>query len=433
MKSKIFFWSLVSLVFGGLIALGIVFYKTNLTLFLITEGITILALILFVVLYIRLIRPYQIILSGVDFIKGQDFSTSLRQISNSEANKLILVFNKMMEQLRNERLSVREKNQFLDLLLQASPQGVIILDFDENITSINPAGIKLLDLESKNNYLGKQLKDLDSELCKSLANLKQGDDVIIRNSGISMFRCIRTSFIDRGFSHPFILVEELTREILKTEKKSYENIIRMMAHEVNNSVGAIGSTLDVISDTINSDNTDTLDEILPAIKASSERCLNLGSFIKNFSQVVKIPLPVINPVKLNELARTVFAFAEYECKKKNINLIQNLNTDEDFLVNIDIVQFEQVLVNIVKNSYESIKENGEIIIETKNYPPSISIIDNGPGISDEVKGKLFTPFFTTKSTGQGIGLLFVREVLFNHNLKFDFRTEDGITKFIIYF
>ncbi|MDL2240473.1 PAS domain-containing protein [Bacteroidales bacterium OttesenSCG-928-K22] len=433
MKSKIFFWSLVSLVFGGLIALGIVFYKTNLTLFLITEGITILALILFVVLYIRLIRPYQIILSGIEFIKGQDFSTSLRQISNSEANKLILVFNKMMEQLRNERLSVREKNQFLDLLLQASPQGVIILDFDENITSINPAGIKLLDLESKNNYLGKQLKDLDSELCKSLANLKQGDDVIIRNSGISMFRCIRTSFIDRGFSHPFILVEELTREILKTEKKSYENIIRMMAHEVNNSVGAIGSTLDVISDTINSDNTDTLDEILPALKASYERCLNLGSFIKNFSQVVKIPLPVINPVKLNELARTVFAFAEYECKKKNINLIQNLNTDEDFLVNIDIVQFEQVLVNIVKNSYESIKENGEIIIETKNYPPSISIIDNGPGISDEVKGKLFTPFFTTKSTGQGIGLLFVREVLFNHDFKFDFRTEDGITKFIIYF
>ncbi|MDR2084770.1 MAG: PAS domain-containing protein [Bacteroidales bacterium] len=433
MKSKLLFWLLAFIVFGSLIALGIVFYQTNVKFFLITEGITILAIVLFIVLYIRLIRPYQIILSGIEFIKEQDFSTSLRPISNSEANKLILVFNKMMEQLRTERLSVREKNQFLDLLLQASPQGVIILDFDDNVTSINPAGLQLLDLESKNDYLGKQLKYIDSELCKSLAGLNQGDDVIIRNSGISMFRCIRTAFIDRGFYHPFILVEELTREILKTEKKSYENIIRMMAHEVNNSVGAIGSTLNVILDTINEDKTDFWDEIQPAVKASSERCTHLGSFIKNFSQVVKIPLPVTNPVKINELAKTAQALTEFECKKKNIELILNLNTDDNFLVNIDVVQFEQVLVNIIKNSYEAIEENGKIIIETNESPSYIAIIDNGPGISDDIKEKLFTPFFTTKPTGQGIGLLFVREVLFNHNLRFDFRTEEGLTKFTIYF
>ena len=124
MKSKRLFWILTVLVFGSLATAGIVFFKTDPALLWTVEGITILALVLFIVLYRRLVRPYRILLDGIGLLHEQDFSSRLRPVANREANQLIEVFNRMITELKNERLQVREKNRFLDLLIQASPQGV---------------------------------------------------------------------------------------------------------------------------------------------------------------------------------------------------------------------------------------------------------------------------------------------------------------------
>jgi nitrogen fixation/metabolism regulation signal transduction histidine kinase len=432
MKSKILFWLLVILVFGALLSIGFLFYKTDIYKFMIIEGVAILAIILFIILYYRLIKPYQIIADGMELLKEQDFSTRLRLISDSEANKLISIFNKMMDQLKDERLQVREKNHFLDLLIQASPQGVIILDFDDHISEINPSGLRLLDINNINEVKGKKLSDSGISIGSQLEMLKASEDVVIRSSGITMYRCIRSSFIDRGFSHPFILIEELTHELLEIEKKSYENIIRMMAHEVNNSVGAVSSTLNVISDILRQNDNNELSDVLPAVDASFDRCRHLGYFISNFAEVVKIPEPSLAETDLNELARSVDALTRLECKHRNIGLKLDL-TEDNNIIRLDGIQFEQVLVNVIKNAYEAIGENGEIRIVTRSNPLSIQIANNGPGIPDDVKQKLFTPFFTTKSSGQGIGLMFVREVLINHNCKFDLKSENGWTRFDIYF
>ncbi|EGK00520.1 sensor histidine kinase [Dysgonomonas gadei] len=432
MKSKILFWLLVILVFGALLSIGFLFYKTDIYKFMIIEGVAILAIILFIILYYRLIKPYQIIADGMELLKEQDFSTRLRLISDSEANKLISIFNKMMDQLKDERLQVREKNHFLDLLIQASPQGVIILDFDDHISEINPSGLRLLDINNINEVKGKKLSDSGISIGSQLEMLKASEDVVIRSSGITMYRCIRSSFIDRGFSHPFILIEELTHELLEIEKKSYENIIRMMAHEVNNSVGAVSSTLNVISDILRQNDNNELSDVLPAVDASFDRCRHLGYFISNFAEVVKIPEPSLAETDLNELARSVDALTRLECKHRNIGLKLDL-TEDNNVIRLDGIQFEQVLVNVIKNAYEAIGENGEIRIVTRSNPLSIQIANNGPGIPDDVKQKLFTPFFTTKSSGQGIGLMFVREVLINHNCKFDLKSENGWTRFDIYF
>ena len=432
MKSKILFIILSILVFGSILSIGFLFFKVDIYKFLIIEGIGILAIILFCILYYRLIKPYQIISSGMELLKEQDFSTRLRPIASSEANQVIEVFNKMMDQLKDERLQVREKNHFLDLLIQASPQGVIILDFDERITEINAAGLRLLDITNINDVKGAKLTESNISIRKQLAELKPNEDMVIRSSGITMYRCSRSSFIDRGFAHPFILIEELTHELLKTEKKSYENIIRMMAHEVNNSVGAVSSTLNVISDTLRQDENNELTDVLPAVEASFDRCKHLGEFISNFAEVVKIPPPTISKVSINELAKSVDALTRIECQRRNIQLTLNLTTGTD-TAHIDSIQFEQVLVNIAKNAYEAIGEGGEIQIITNSSPLSITIANNGPTIFDEVKQKLFTPFFTTKSRGQGIGLMFVREVLLNHKCKFDLSSKDEWTRFEILF
>lgn len=432
MKSKILFFILIVLVFGSILGTGFLFFKTDIHKFLIIEGIGILAILFFCMLYYRLIKPYQIISSGMELLKEQDFSTRLRPIASSEANQVIEVFNKMMDQLKDERLQVREKNHFLDLLIQASPQGVVILDFDEKITEINSAGLRLLSISNINEVKGRKLSESGIIIGEQLAGLKPNEDVVIRGSGITMYRCSHSSFIDRGFAHPFILIEELTHELLKTEKKSYENIIRMMAHEVNNSVGAVSSTLNVISDTLRQDENNELADVLPAVEASFDRCRHLGEFISNFAEVVKIPQPTLSKVSINELAKSVDALIRIECQRRNTQLTLDLTTDTDTAY-VDSIQIEQVLVNIVKNAYEAIGDGGQIKIITNSHPLSIIIINNGATISDEVKQKLFTPFFTTKSKGQGIGLMFVREVLLNHNCKFDLSSKDEWTKFEILF
>ena len=149
---------------------------------------------------------------------------------------------------------------------------------------------------------------------------------------------------------------------------------------------------------------------------------------------MKIPAPQLQPCDLNDSARYCARFVEGLCRAKGIELSMQLHTG-GVPVKIDVALFEQVLVNILKNSVESIGgEGGRIIISTTAQPASIVICDNGRGISAEVSQLLFTPFFTTKSDGQGIGLMFTREVLTAHGCKFSLETaSDGLTRFTIEF
>lgn len=432
MKSKWVFWIIVVLITTILMGIAFGLFRTDPMPFWILQCVAVISIVLSSFLYKKLIKPYYIILSGMQLLKEQDFSTHLRPVRNRDANQLIEIFNRMITQLRKERAIVREKNHFLDLLIQASPQGIIILDFNKKISDINPAGLKLLNIEDLSAVIGKSLIESSFELSGSLAVLKRGEDVMVRGAGGTIYRCSSSSFVDQGFDHPFILIEELTHELLKMEKESYDRIIRMMSHEVNNSVGAIGSTLNVVSDILKYDEREEWQEVLPAVEASFDRCGHLAQFISNLAHVVRLPEPSFSDISLNELIYSVDALTRIECQHRNITLSLHL-TKEDYIVRVDGIQFEQVLVNIIKNAYEAIGKNGEIRIITHSFPLSVTIEDNGPGISEEVKQKLFTPFFTTKKTGQGIGLMLIKDVLINHKLKFSLDTEEGWTKFKILF
>lgn len=399
--------------------------------FYIILGIALLELGLSVVLYRRLITPNQAMLMGMDLLQSQDFSSRLRPGRSRETNRVIHVFNRMMSELKNERLSVREKNHFLDLLLEASPQGIIMLDFDERISFINRAGSALLKLEDPASFIGKTLAELDIELAAVLLSLRDGDDQVVRTPGHSLCRCVRSSFIDRGFNRPFILIEEMTRELMQIEKESYERVIRMMSHEVNNSIGGIGATLDVVAEILVKNQSPEWTDVLQAVEASGERSRSLGEFVNKLADVVRIPNPVFAKVSVNELLRSADAFSRIECRNRNIDLCLSLLA-EDIVLEADGIQLEQVLVNIIKNAYESIGKEGNIRISVSENPLVLSVADNGPGISPEVRDKLFVPFFTTKHSGQGIGLTMIREVLFNHGFRFSLTTENDWTTFRIY-
>lgn len=395
------------------------------------QALVFLSLILLVYFYRKVVNPLKSIANGMDLLREQDFSSRLSPVGQAEADRIVKMFNRMMDQLKNERLRLREQNHFLDLLISVSPMGVIILTFDNEVSMLNDAAVHFLGFSNKHEITGKPLKALTTPLAEEINRLDKDSTQTIRLSDSQIYRCSRLSFIDRGFAHPFILIESLTTEVVKAEKKAYEKVIRMIAHEVNNTTAGITSTLDSVTEAL--EDVDGSEDLREVMKVCSDRCYGMSQFITNFANVVKIPEPHPEGVRLNDRVVACQRFMETICREREITL-QNELCPENPEVMIDTVLFEQVLVNILKNAAESIGSKGNITIRTTSSPVMLEIADNGPGISRETETKLFSPFFSTKPNGQGIGLLFIREVLSNHGCIFSLRTySDGLTRFRISF
>ena len=429
MRIKGFFGILVFLLLvlgGGLLFLS---SRLNMIYFYIGEGLVLFILCYLPFFYRKIVKPLNSIGSGMELLREQDFSSRLSPVGQYEADRIVNVFNRMMEQLKNERLRLREQNNFLDLLIKASPMGVILTTLDEDLSELNPMAQKMLGVRQED-VLGKKMNEIDSPLAAELANVPKGETATVRLNDSNIYRCTHSSFIDRGFQHPFFLIESLTDEVMKAEKKAYEKVIRMIAHEVNNTTAGITSTLDTVEQALSTE--EGMDDICDVMRVCTERCFSMSRFITRFADVVKIPEPTLTLVDLNDLAFTCKRFMEGMCTDRKIKL--RLERDETLKeVKMDASLFEQVLVNIIKNAAESIEKDGEIIVRTLS-PAIVEVVDNGKGISKEVEAKLFSPFFSTKPNGQGIGLIFIREVLMRHGCTFSLRTyADGLTRFRILF
>jgi signal transduction histidine kinase len=223
----------------------------------------------------------------------------------------------------------------------------------------------------------------------------------------------------------------LTEEVFKAEMKAYEKVIRMIAHEVNNTTAGITSTLDTLGATLQE--MEQMEDATEALQIAIERCYNMSRFITNFADVVRIPEPQLREQQLNPFVLYCRRFMETICQNRNIRITLDL-CDTSPIVKIDNLLFEQILVNIFKNASEAIENEGTISIITSNSPACLEIADTGKGIDKDTESKLFTPFFSSKPQGQGLGLIFIREVLLKHGCTFSLRTwPDGLTRFRILF
>jgi nitrogen fixation/metabolism regulation signal transduction histidine kinase len=431
MKRLFRIFSALLVIILAIITYQIFYTQSSYYWFIGIETLVVLTAAHLIVFYRRIIKPLQIIGNGMELLREQDFTSRLRRVGQSEADRIVDIFNKMMEQLKNERLHLREQNHFLDLLINASLLGVIILDLDGKILSVNPAVFKLLKLHASDDITGKPLRRIDNPLMAELVKIAPDRSATIRLSDANIYKCTHSSFIDRGFNHSFYLIESLTEEVFRAEMKAYEKLIRMIAHEVNNTTAGITSTLDTLDNALQEmEGTEELSEVL---RIAIERCYSMNRFISNFADVVRIPEPELREHDLNGLVTSGKRFMETICLNRNINIVLQLSETPP-LVRIDSLLFEQVLVNIIKNAAESISLDGSIYIRTAVAPNVLEISDTGKGISKETEAKLFSPFFSNKPHGQGLGLIFIREVLLKHGCTFSLRTyPDGLTRFKIYF
>ena len=432
MTLRIKFILFVVVVHATLLLLTFHFLKTNTWLFLASEVLILVSGLLSFQIYRSFVRPLQLIAAGIESIRDKDFSVKFLPTGQPEVDELIGVYNLMMEQLRRERISQTEKHYFLERLIQASPSGIIILDYDGFIQQVNPAASTWLQQPAAT-LVGRRLEQLPGQWRTELPALTEGQPRLFHIDGIRTYRGHKSTFIDRGFPRYFLLIEELTEEIIKKEKYAYEKIIRMMSHEVNNSIGAINSILDSFKAYTPQLQADCQADYAEALEVSIERNRNLAAFMANYARMVRLPAPRKEALDLHALLQAVYRLMQAQLKQRHIAWHWQLAA-QPLVVAADAPQMEQVLINIVKNALESIGHQGQIRVATTAHPPLLRIADNGAGVSEAIRQQLFTPFFSTKKNGQGIGLTMIRDILVNHGFPFSLATdEDGITAFRISF
>jgi two-component system nitrogen regulation sensor histidine kinase NtrY len=398
------------------------------------EALLVLSFITGLALVKRCFAPLDVIRSGAELLAEGDFGSRLARVGPRELDELVALYNRMFDRLQNERLRLEEQHFLLDKLLRAAPWGVVMLDLEGRIASVNPAAEDLLAAATE--LVGEVPAALDppfGSALRELAAAASPASTVVTLLGSRRIKIQRSEFFDRGFARAFFVLEELTEELRRSERSAYEKLIRMMSHEVNNSVAAVGSLLEsclVYREQIRAvDRTD----YEQALRVAIGRTAQLGDFMRSLAEVVKIPPPRLSPIDVNRLAADVVTLVKPDATSQGIEI--RLATDPALgTVAMDRSQIEQVLVNILRNAIEAIGGPGRIDISTFAEGRGVLIVENsGPRIPESVKQRLFTPFFTTKPNGQGLGLTLAQEVLTNHRFRFSLESDPEPTRFTIRF
>lgn len=404
------------------LGLGVLLYylfEEKKFVFLACELLILISLAIGFYFYRQFMYPFTLLESGKNVIEEEDFTIKYVPTGNREVDDLITVYNRMIETLREEKTKSAEQSYFLENFIRSSPLGIIIMNFDNEFYMVNDTAKKLFDLIKPQ---GMKLDEIDHPLARALDEMDSFEEQIISIEGLQKYKCKKHEIIHQGFSRQFVIIEELTKELLEAEKNAFGKVIRMMAHEVNNSMGAVNSILDSVIEDIQDGKMDeeTAAEYLQIVR---DRNTSLGKFSDNFANVIRVPEPLKSELDLNEFARKMATTFQPQCEKLDIQLYLQLS-ELSIVWNCDPVLIEQAVFNIIKNAIESIGYNGKIKITT-SLPNKLIISDSGAGISLEHADRLFQPFFSTKPTGQGVGLMLIREIFQKHDAQFKLYTEES--------
>jgi two-component system, NtrC family, nitrogen regulation sensor histidine kinase NtrY len=367
-------------------------------------------------------------------VHDEAFTSRFLPVGEPDLDELIALYNQMVDRLRDERVRLAEQHQFLAQVIAASPSGIVVLGFDDEITSLNPAAARLLERPAAE-AMGRRFTALDTPMAAALATLTNGDSRVIGVDGAHRARIQRGGFIDRGFPRAFFVIEELTGELRQAERAAYEKLIRVMSHEVNNTVASSTSLLQSSLTYARELGPESRLDFETALGVVIARTAQLNTFMKGFADVYRLPAPARQPCELVAILERVVALQSARPEAAGIDWRWDLDAPA-FRVSADPAQLEQALLNIVKNAAEAVGGRGAIVVRavSRTVRPTLTIEDSGPGLTAEAQANLFTPFFSTKPGGQGIGLTLVGEILAGHG--FDYvleRTDHETTAFRIVF
>ncbi len=372
-------------------------------------------------------KPVYKLAEATKEISRGNLDASIEKKSEDEIGVLIDSFNKMVKDLKETRLNLIERQRFIENIINNINNGVISLDKNGIITTINPFAKKILKLETL--ALGKNYNEINNPFFNNVVkNLITENRQINKNFNIKIdneFLTLSVFFTplhnekNEIIGYLFVF-NDLTQIIISQKTAAWREVARRIAHEIKNPLTPIQLSAQRLKRKYLNQINENREEFEKIINTIVQHVLNIKNMVNEFSNFAKMPEAKLKKENLNEILEEIYLM--YKNSYKNIEF--KFNKDEKVkFVNIDKNLFSQAIINIIKNaihSFDKIKRENKIIsIETKFLKDlnlvQIIISDNGSGVPDEIKERIFEPYFSTKNKGTGIGLTIVKKIISDHN------------------
>jgi len=332
-------------------------------------------------------------------------------------------FNSTIGQIRELRKEGEENLHYLKTVVSHIPIGLLALENDEKISLYNASVKKIIGVSQLNH-----IDDISNPDIKGiLVRIKPGSKVVFKteiNGEIAQLSLSATQIKQRGSVIKLVSVQNLTSELAEKEIEAWHQLVRVLTHEIMNSVTPVASLASTIHDILTENkyadlNEDQINDIITAVRAIRKRGEGLIHFVESYRGLSNIPKPNIEIIELSDLLERVKKLIISREDARGIQMTVDVHPD-NLKIAVDPDLIEQVIINLAINSIHALKDtkSGYInIIATLSDRSRavIQVIDNGPGISEEAKDKLFVPFFSTKPEGAGIGLSLSQQIMRQHH------------------
>jgi nitrogen fixation/metabolism regulation signal transduction histidine kinase len=356
-------------------------------------------------------------------IKYSDFTRTLPASGmGSSFKELEDALNEVFNEFRQVRNEKEEHARFLQTIIQHIGLGLISYQQTGKVELINNAAKKLLKINSLVHI--NSLETLNKPVFEKLISIEAGQKELVKfvdNNELTQLLLYATEFKRQDKMYKLVSIQNIQRELDEKEMEAWQRLISVLTHEIMNSITPISSLAQTIENLLKEDLIDrsNMEDIKTGIETIRRRSGGLIDFVDNYRALTKIPVPDFSIVKIERLFFQVHRLLESRFIENKI--IFNYTIEPESLeLTVDPKLIEQVLINLVLNSVEALKdtispeitmkaamgEKGQILIQVK---------DNGPGILENVQEKIFIPFFTTKKSGSGIGLSLARQIMRQHN------------------
>ena len=375
-------------------------------------------------------RSNENIASFLDSIRFDDLSYSFKTQSDDPiVQRLHRELNEAMQKLRGAR---REKDsEFLFFRNIVMHVGIGLIVFKENgqIEIFNSAARRLMKISRAENI--DDLKEVSESLVLVFKKLKTGGRELFRlriGDDIVQLSVYAIELTLRGENVKLVSLQNIQSELEEKEMEAWQNLVRVLTHEIMNSVTPISSLAGIVEEELKQHmesqqaeplTQEQLQDIHLSLQTISKRSEGLIHFVKEFRSLTSIPKPKLGTIRVKTLLEELCMLHRKELMEKQIHLDISVYP-EDLTVSADKNMIEQVIINLVKNAIQSFEDSEDKQIDLKAFlteksRPVISIRDNGTGIDPEALEKIFIPFYTTKKTGSGIGLSLSRQIMRQHN------------------
>ena len=331
-------------------------------------------------------------------------------------------FNEVLDAFRLARAEREANLQYLNAVVHHVSVGLLAFDTEGNVELVNNAALKLLGI-----YRLRQLSELQKthpDLTEMIRMLRAQDNVLYHTPTDQQLSVYATVIRLRGKVIKLISLQNIQSELQQKELEAWQNLTRVLRHEIMNSITPITSLIATMRDIVTQDlpvtaeNREAVGDISEALRTIENRSVGLLNFVNAYRDFTNIPLPVIKEIPVLQMIQNVARLMQTDTKTAGITL--NCQTQpDDLTVQADAGQIEMVLINLIKNAIEALVGNANAAITIRGGRDAsqhvvIEVTDNGTGIIPEALEKIFIPFFTTKKTGSGIGLSLSRQIMQMH-------------------